>query len=187
VERRSINLLSPRLRERRVHVRAFLPLTLLLLFLTLTVLPVGASAATRPAVYVVSYKSEPCGPGAPSTCRRPTVPEQHPSFSSSCINKRVSAIGRMSLVARKTKPALGQVWSVQFQFHVGAFQMNWTGTWTSTALAPFSGSGSGTWQAAGLRTVCRRVGGQVERGRVRLQWTQTGDELVARYEFVGFP
>jgi hypothetical protein len=68
----------------------------------------------------------------------------------------------------------------------GHLTLTWRGLYTSDLHDPSRGTGTGTWEAAGLPPACRRAGRKTARGALALTWTRTRGGDVARLRFVDF-
>ena len=71
-------------------------------------------------------------------------------------------------------------WSSQED--VGTAKLSWTVVWKTSLLAPFTGHGTGTWQASGLPSCARNSS-----GKATVTWTHRQGKLIATYTFDGLP
>jgi len=124
-------------------------------------------------------------PGLFITDRGKTVlsPEL-PLFSARCSHPADPIDGTLQSTPLRGKPVR---FSIRGHMETtDGLTITWFGTHTQGSSGPYTGTGTGTWQASALPAACRHGGAATASGTFTLTWVPTKDGVTQRFVFAGF-
>ena len=167
------------LRRNGLSGRPRLARALLAIALTGALAAAGADAAGSPADGVFQI------PGLFVTAGKKTMLSQEQGhFTSRCYRPSDPITSQVTVGPPHGKPAR---YSVNGRLETSdGVTISWTGSYTAGAAGQYSGTGTGTWQAAGLPTGCQHAGSPSAQGSLAIAWVPTADGVTERFTFTAF-